>query len=157
MDIFLEHMGLTEHQVIYGLHQNTNNFHVHIAVNRMHPDTLKVVRPNNGFDIEAAHRVVALVEHRQGWSSEENSRYTVLENGEVTRARREQTIQPRPKAQDFDAPQVKNRHSASLRSAATASSKMPRHGEGFTRSWQNRVCVSKKKVLVPSYLWALWP
>lgn len=102
VDIFLEHMGLTEHQVIYGLHQNTNNFHVHIAVNRMHPDTLKVVRPNNGFDIEAAHRVVALVEHRQGWSSEENSRYTVLENGEVTRARREQTIQPRPKAQDFE-------------------------------------------------------
>ncbi len=102
VDTFLEHMGLKEHQAIYGLHQNTNNFHVHIAVNRMHPDTLKVVRPNNGFDIEAAHRVVALVEHRQGWSSEENSRYTVLENGEVTRARREQKLQPRPKAQDFE-------------------------------------------------------
>ncbi len=72
VDIFLEHMGLKEHQAVYGLHLNTNNFHVHIAVNRMHPHTLKVVRPNNGFDIEAAHRVVALVEHRQGWSSEEN-------------------------------------------------------------------------------------
>ena len=102
VDIFLEHMGLKEHQAVYGLHLNTNNFHVHIAVNRMHPHTLKVVRPNNGFDIEAAHRVVALVEHRQGWSSEENSRYTVLENGEVTRARREPKIQPRPEAQDFE-------------------------------------------------------
>lgn len=100
--MFLEHMGLQEHQAVYGLHRNTNNFHVHIAVNRMHPHTLKVVRPNNGFDIEAAHRVVALVEHRQGWSSEENSRYTVLENGEVTRARREQKLQPRPEARDFE-------------------------------------------------------
>lgn len=102
VEIFLEHMGLREHQTVYGLHQNTNNFHVHIAVNRMHPDTLKVVRPNNGFDIEAAHRVVALVEHKQGWSSEENSRYTVLENGEVTRVRREHKLQPRPKARDFE-------------------------------------------------------
>ena len=102
VDIFLEHMGLKEHQAVYGLHQNTNNFHVHIAVNRMHPHTLKVVRPNNGFDIEAAHRVVALVEHKQGWASEENTRYTVLENGEVTRARREQKLQPRPQAQDFE-------------------------------------------------------
>ena len=102
VDIFLEHMGLQEHQAVYGLHQNTNNFHVHIAVNRMHPHTLKVVRPNNGFDIEAAHRVVALLEHKQGWASEENTRYTVLENGELTRARREKQIQPRPEARDFE-------------------------------------------------------
>ena len=106
VDIFLTHMDLKEHQAVYGLHQNTNNFHVHIAVNRMHPDTLKVVRPNNGFDIEAAHKVVALVERKQGWSSEENSRYTVLENGEVTRVRREQKLQQRPEprsgAQDFE-------------------------------------------------------
>lgn len=102
VDIFLEHMGLKEHQAVYGLHHNTDNYHVHIAVNRMHPDTLKVVRPNNGFDIEAAHKVVALVEHKQGWASEENTRYTVLENGEITRARRVPKIQPRPEAQDFE-------------------------------------------------------
>ena len=102
VNIFLERMGLTEHQTVYALHHNTEHFHVHIAVNRTHPDTLKVVQPHKGFDIEVAHQIVALVEHKQGWLSTENARYTVLENGEVTRARREQKIQPRPQAQDFE-------------------------------------------------------
>lgn len=102
VDTFLERMGLTEHQAVYALHHNTEHFHVHIAVNRTHPDTLKVVQPHKGFDIEVAHQIVALVEHKQGWLSTENARYTVLENGEVTRARRAQKIQPRPQAQDFE-------------------------------------------------------
>ncbi|WP_165078902.1 relaxase/mobilization nuclease domain-containing protein [Desulfovibrio sp. ZJ209] len=44
VDIFLEKMGLKDHQAIYGLHCDTRNYHVHIAVNRVHPETLKVVR-----------------------------------------------------------------------------------------------------------------
>ena len=52
VDMFLEHMGLSEHQAVYGLHYNTQNYHVHIAVNRMHPVNLKVVQPFKGFDIE---------------------------------------------------------------------------------------------------------
>ena len=102
VDIFLQRMGLVEHQTVYGLHRDTDNFHVHIAVNRMHPFTLKAVRPNNGFDIEVAHKIVAVVEQKQGWASEGNTRYTVLENGEIIRARRQQTLQPGPKAQDFE-------------------------------------------------------
>lgn len=102
VDIFLERMGLKEHQTVYGLHHNTDHFHVHIAVNRTHPDTLKVIQPHKGFDIEVAHQIVALVEHKQGWLGTDNSRYTVLENGEVVRSRREKQLQPRPKAQDFE-------------------------------------------------------
>ncbi len=102
VNIFLEEMGLSEHQAIYGLHHDTDNFHLHIAVNRMHPYTLKVVRPNNGFDIEVAHKVVALVEQKQGWGSEENTRYIALENGDVVRARKEKRPEPRPEAKDFE-------------------------------------------------------
>lgn len=102
VDIFLAQMGLSEHQAVYALHHNTDNYHVHIAVNRMHPDSLKVVRPNNGFDIETAHKVVALVERQQGWASEENSRYTVLENGELARTWRGKRPEPRPEAKDFE-------------------------------------------------------
>ncbi len=102
VNVFLERMGLTKHQTVYALHHNTEHFHVHIAVNRTHPDTLKVVQPHKGFDIEVAHQIVALVEHKQGWLSTENARYTVLENGEVIRARREHKIQPRPQARDFE-------------------------------------------------------
>ena len=104
VDIFLERMGLVGHQVIYGLHYNTENYHVHIAVNRMNPETYKVVQPHKGFDIEAAHKVVAEIEHRQGWSREENGRYRVDESGKIVRAPKlEKGPSPKGKALDFEA------------------------------------------------------
>ena len=98
VDIFLERMGLVGHQAVYGLHYNTENYHVHIAINRMHPVTGKAVQPHKGFDKEEAHKIVALVEHKQGWASEANSRYSVLENGELARNMRPKKIQPRQEA-----------------------------------------------------------
>jgi hypothetical protein len=100
VDIFLREMGLEGCQTMYGLHYNTENYHVHIAVNRMHPVTMKVIDPNNGFDIEAAHKILALVEHRQGWTPEANARYVVNERGEVVR--RKGKIGPKPKAPALD-------------------------------------------------------
>lgn len=102
VDAFLKEMGLEGHQVVYGLHNNTENFHLHIAVNRVHPETGKTVLPHNGFDIEAGHRILAQVEHEQGWRSEENARYTVLENGEVARRKCATKKQPCQKAKDFE-------------------------------------------------------
>ena len=75
VDIFLGHMGLTGHQTVYGLHYDTDNYHLHIAVNRMNEETGKVVQPHKGFDIDAAHRILALIEHRQGWKTQEKARY----------------------------------------------------------------------------------
>lgn len=70
---FLKRMELEGHQAFYVQHKNTVNPHVHIVVNRVHPDTLKVRRPNHGFDIDLAHIAIAEIEHIQGWLSEENS------------------------------------------------------------------------------------
>src|SRR5260370_10722926 len=64
--IFLHELGLDEHQVIYGLHADTHNFHLHVVVNRVHPETLKCIEINRGFDIEVVHRAVARIEHTQG-------------------------------------------------------------------------------------------
>lgn len=83
--IFLEEAGLCGHQIIYGLHSDTDNIHMHIAVNRVHPETHKVVKINNGFDIETIHKAVARIEHAQGWQREKNGRYQVLEDGELGR------------------------------------------------------------------------
>ena len=86
VSIILEVFGLEDHQVIYGLHADTDNQHLHIVVNRAHPDTteaVKVAKINKGFDIEAVHKAVALIEHAQGWQREEKGRYQVLENGEL--------------------------------------------------------------------------
>ncbi|WP_083638074.1 TraI/MobA(P) family conjugative relaxase [Caballeronia sordidicola] len=85
--IFLKEMGLEDHQAIYGLHADTANLHLHVMVNRVHPDSLKVVKPNRGFDIEAAHRAIARIEHVQGWERERHGRYQVLDTGEVERGR----------------------------------------------------------------------
>jgi len=85
VSLFLDELGLTDHQAIYALHKNTDNIHLHIAVNRVHPETGKVIKPNKGFDIEAAHKAIARIEHAQGWQREQNGRYQVLENGELGR------------------------------------------------------------------------
>ncbi len=103
VDIFLEKMGLTGHQTIYALHRDTDNFHLHIAVNRMSPETGKVVMPFNGFDIREAHKILAIIEQKQGWRPEGNALYAVLENGELVRRRFVKEIKPQPAALKFEA------------------------------------------------------
>jgi hypothetical protein len=85
VSIFLDELGLKDHQTVYGLHADTDNLHLHLVINRVHPDTLKVIKPNKGFDIEAAHKAIARIEHAQGWRREQHGRYQVLENGELGR------------------------------------------------------------------------
>ena len=103
VSLFLRGMGLAEHQTLYALHKNTGNYHLHIAVNRTHPYTQKVIQPHRGFDIEAAHKIIAEIEHKQGWASQMNARYRVNEQGYVVKnlQRREQ-VKPKPKAEDFE-------------------------------------------------------
>ena len=94
VSLFLDELGLKDHQTIYALHKDTDNIHLHLAVNRVHPETLKVIKPNKGFDIEAAHKAIARIEHAQGWQREQNGRYALLENGELGR---EQPAQDKPR------------------------------------------------------------
>ena len=103
VSLFLRGMGRAEHQTLYALHKNTGNYHLHIAVNRTHPYTQKVIQPHRGFDIEAAHKIIAEIEHKQGWASQMNARYRVNEQGHVVKniQRREQ-VKPKPKAEDFE-------------------------------------------------------
>ncbi|WP_165067652.1 TraI/MobA(P) family conjugative relaxase [Desulfovibrio sp. ZJ200] len=103
VSLFLRGMGLAEHQTIYALHKNTGNYHLHIVVNRTHPYTEKVIQPHRGFDIEAAHKIIAEIEHKQGWAPQINARYRVNEQGHVVRnlQRREQ-VKPKSKAEDFE-------------------------------------------------------
>ncbi|WP_165072857.1 relaxase/mobilization nuclease domain-containing protein [Desulfovibrio sp. ZJ200] len=103
VSLFLRGMGLAEHQTIYALHKNTGNYHLHIAVNRTHPYTQKVIQPHHGFDIEAAHKIVAEIEHKQGWALQINARYRINEQGHVVRnlQHREQ-VKPKSKAEDFE-------------------------------------------------------
>ncbi|MGC9128356.1 MAG: TraI/MobA(P) family conjugative relaxase [Acidithiobacillus sp.] len=101
--IFLDELGLQDHQVIYAMHQDTDNLHLHIAVNRVHPETLKCVEIHQGFDKEAVQRAIARIEHAQGWQPERHSRYVVLEDGTVARkSEREPRKAPRQPARDYE-------------------------------------------------------
>lgn len=83
--LFLGELGMPGHQALYALHADTDHCHLHLVVNRVHPATLKVIKPNRGFDLEAAHRAIARIEQMQGWGRELNGRYRVSLNGEVVR------------------------------------------------------------------------
>ena len=103
IDIFLDELGLTGHQCIFGVHQDTENIHCHIGVNRVHPETGKVIKPNKGFDLEAVHRAIARIEHEQRWRREARGRYRVREDGSLVKEAQEHTM-PRisTRARDFE-------------------------------------------------------
>jgi hypothetical protein len=102
--IFLAEMGLREHQAVYALHRDTHNCHVHVAVNRVHPTTEKVVTVNNGFDLEIAHSAIARIEQRQGWEREARGLYAVDPDGRAERLRPRDQGERRPsgRAQDLE-------------------------------------------------------
>jgi hypothetical protein len=99
VEIFIEHCGLKDHQYIWGLHDDTKNLHVHIQVNRVHPDTLKVTKINKGFDREASQQAIALIEHAQGWQQEAGARYDI-ENGKPVKREKDpfKALEPSNKA-----------------------------------------------------------
>ena len=112
IDVFLDTMGLVGHQTLYGLHADTDNVHLHLMVNRVHPITRKVIEINKGFDLEALHRAVARIEHVQGWRREARGRYRVRVDGTIQRER----LSPLETVLT-DAQRVRNRQASALRAA----------------------------------------
>jgi hypothetical protein len=83
VDILMGEFGMEDHQCLYGLHQDTDNYHLHIMLNRADPLSGRAERINKGFDIEALHRAIAQIEHEQGWTREDHGRYEVSNEGIV--------------------------------------------------------------------------
>jgi Relaxase/Mobilisation nuclease domain len=77
IDVMLAELGMPEHQVIYAAHNDTDNYHVHLMINRVHPDTLKV--QDSYRDVEEGHKAVAKIEYLQGWQREDRGRYEVVD------------------------------------------------------------------------------
>lgn len=94
-------IGMDGHQYVFAIHRDTDNAHVHMMINRVHPDTAKAVYPQNDFyKLDKCMREVELV---QGWAHN-NGPYCV-KDGAVVRAEREAGKQPSlpTKAKDFQA------------------------------------------------------
>ena len=110
VDIFLEECGRprgrgpskhdwTRHQVMYALHTDTDNDHVHLVINRVDPDTEHAVRIDGGWDVEVGHRAGVRIEEKQGWSQPQNKRYRLTANGNLERVRPNASESPRQPTQ----------------------------------------------------------
>jgi hypothetical protein len=75
--LFLEHLGVAGQPCIYACHGDTDNRHVHMAINRYDPVARRMIEINDGFTHEAAHQAVALIVDRFGWAAEADARYEV--------------------------------------------------------------------------------
>ncbi len=87
--IFTEHLGVKEHLHVWGMHEDTDNVHIHVGINRVHPETGKVTKINKGFDREAAHQAIALIEKQQGWQKEQGARYDIDLDGKLVKRGKE--------------------------------------------------------------------
>lgn len=83
VQLTMKHLGLEGHQVVWGMHADTNNVHIHIEVNRVHPETLKVVEINKGFQKNAIQQAAAIVEKVQGWKTHDKSRFKTDDFGRL--------------------------------------------------------------------------
>ncbi|MBA1159396.1 TraI/MobA(P) family conjugative relaxase [Microvirga mediterraneensis] len=100
--IFMRELGLEGHQAIWALHDDTRVRHLHIALNRTHPETERAVKINKGFDINAAHRAVAIIEKEQGWEPEARALFQIDDQGQAVAAERDTNRHPTSKARDFE-------------------------------------------------------
>lgn len=104
--IFMKECGVENHMAVYGLHLDTNNLHLHLAINRVNPATEKVARINGGFDEEAAHKAVARIVEAHGWEPEENALFFVDDNDKLVdtriRDRNNRERKPSSRAQDYE-------------------------------------------------------
>jgi hypothetical protein len=98
VEITLKEVNLSQCQAVYALHQNTDNMHLHICVNRVDPDTLKAINPAHGWTRKGMERAARRIEHAQGWEIENNAWSEIDEQGRIVQKERApDAIIPQPR------------------------------------------------------------
>lgn len=87
--MMLDDFGMSEHQAIYALHEDTDNQHIHIMLNRVHPLLNQTFQINNGLYKIQAQKTVAKLAHDFDFEAEDNDHFIVNELGEVEHFGRE--------------------------------------------------------------------
>lgn len=81
--IALKELDLQDCQAIWALQADTENRHVHVAVNRIDPETTKAIQPAGNWTKKALERAARKIELTQGWEIEQSGRYVVTADGEL--------------------------------------------------------------------------
>ena len=105
VEIALKELDLQGCQALWALQSDTDNLHVHVAVNRVSPENFKAIRPAGGWTKKALERAARKIEIVQGWDVERTGRYEVDESGNIIE--RDATARKSPelsqKARDIEA------------------------------------------------------
>ena len=83
VNIALTELNLQDCQAVWGLQSDTDNLHVHVAVNRVSPETFKAIKPAGGFSKKALERAARKIEIAQGWEIERTGHYEVNSSGDI--------------------------------------------------------------------------
>jgi hypothetical protein len=73
-------VGMEGHQYVFGMHKDTKNVHMHVAVNRVNPDTFKAIYPDRDF--YKLDRAMRELELRFGWQHDKGPFAVFERNGE---------------------------------------------------------------------------
>ncbi len=72
-------VGMEGHQHLFAIHRDTDNVHLHMTVNRVHPDSFLAVYPDRDyFKLDYAMRELEI---RYGWKHDDGP-FRVLQNGD---------------------------------------------------------------------------
>ena len=83
VNIALKELDLQDCQALWSLQSDTNNLHVHVAVNRVSPETYRAIQPAGWWTKKALERAARKIEFAQGWEIERSGRYDVDDNGNI--------------------------------------------------------------------------
>lgn len=103
VNIALKELKLDSCQAVWGLQSDTDNFHVHVAVNRISPETFKAIKPAGGFSKRALERAARKIEFSQGWEIEKTGRYEVNSSGQIFEKKEILTPEISQTARDIEA------------------------------------------------------
>lgn len=101
--IALEELDLENCQALWALQGDTQNLHVHVAVNRIDPETGRAIQPAGNWTKKALERAARKVELAQGWEIEESGRYFVTPEGDIVEKKERKIPKISQKARDIEA------------------------------------------------------
>ncbi|MGD9637750.1 MAG: TraI/MobA(P) family conjugative relaxase [Alphaproteobacteria bacterium] len=88
---FAKALGIETHQRIVGTHQNTDNFHMHIAYNKINPETFKVATLSNDYY------------KRSKVCRDMEKKYNLKTDNGIEKTKEQDYEKPHIKAKDFEA------------------------------------------------------
>ena len=102
VEIALKELDLQDCQAIWIVHSDTENRHVHIAANRIHPETYRAVQPANRWTYKAIQRAARKIETLQGWEQETHGIYSVTPEGGIIEREQQETENPKLSKEALD-------------------------------------------------------